>query len=90
MQGATAEYFTAKISNEKTGRAIEGTSRCFAVGAWRTASHFTPVHVAAYRDQLVKAGKEQTTVTVHPSAIRPLCEHMGASGAMVYNPARGV
>jgi integrase/recombinase XerD len=92
-QEATEEFFSARISNENTRTAYMRDAKRFA--SWCSAQGFpleaiTPVHVAAYRDQLTKAGMSTATVKRHLSALRMLFSHMVATGAMAYNPAREV
>lgn len=90
---AAEEFFTARISNENTRESYLRDARQFAswcAGNGLTLEAITPVHVAAYRDQLVKDGKRPATVKRHLSALRMLFSHMVATGAMPYNPAREV
>lgn len=92
-QEAVEEFFTAKISNENTRAAYIRDARHFAEWCSRqglTLETITTVHVAAYRDQLVKDGKQPATVKRHLSALRMLFSHMVTTGAMAFNPAREV
>lgn len=92
-QEAAEEFFSARISNENTREAytrdaVRFASWCAARGLGLEA--ITPVHVAAYRDQLTKDKMSAATVKRHLSALRMLFSHMVATGAMPYNPAREV
>lgn len=92
-QEAAEEFFAAKISNENTRNSYLRDARFFA--AWCSSKglrleEISPVHIASYRDQLVKDGKRPSTVKRHLSALRMLFSHMTATGAMSYNPAREV
>lgn len=59
-----------------------------AVGV--TLHAITLVYVAEYRDQLVKDGKEPTTVNRYLSVILALFAQLVANGAMAYNPVSEV
>jgi site-specific recombinase XerD len=92
-QEATEEFFSARVSNANTREAYKRDALRFA--SWCSAQGFTleaitPVHVAAYRDQLAKDGMSPATVKRHLSALRMLFSHLVATGAMAYNPAREV
>lgn len=92
-QEAAEEFFAARISNENTREAY--TRDAFRFASWcsgfgLTLEAITPVHVAAYRDQLIKEKMSAATIKRHLSALRMLFSHMVATGAMPYNPAREV
>lgn len=92
-QEAAEEFFAARITNENTREAY--TRDAFRFAAWcsglgLTLEAITPVHVAAYRDQLIKEKMSAATIKRHLSALRMLFSHMVATGAMPYNPAREV
>lgn len=92
-QEAAEEFFSARISNENTREAYTRDALRFA--KWCTENSLglesiTPVHVAGYRDQLVREGMSPATVKRHLSALRMLFSHMVTTGAMPYNPAREV
>ena len=92
-QEAAEEFFSARISNENTREAYTRDALRFA--SWCSErglglEAITPVHVAGYRDQLVKERMAPATVKRHLSALRMLFSHMVTTGAMPYNPAREV
>lgn len=92
-QEATEEFFSARVSNANTREAYKRDAMRFA--SWCRVHGFTleaitPVHVAAYRDQLSKDGMSPATVKRHLSALRMLFSHLVTTGAMAYNPAREV
>jgi integrase/recombinase XerD len=100
---AAEEFFAARISNENTRKAyVRDTAKFFdwCLGHGLALEAVTPVHVAAYREHLLKAGKLAkdggsegmgvTSVKRHMSALRMLFSHMVQTGAMGYNPAREV
>lgn len=92
-QEAAEEFFAARITNENTREAY--TRDAFRFASWcsglgLTLEAITPVHVAAYRDQLIKEKMSAATIKRHLSALRMLFSHMVATGAMPYNPAREV
>ena len=90
---AAEEFFFARVSNKNTQECYIRDAKQFA--SWcrergLTLDAITPVHMSAYRDQLVKDGKEPATIKRQLSALRMLFSHMVATGAMPYNPAREV
>lgn len=92
-QEAAEEFFAARITNENTREAY--TRDAFRFAAWcsqkgLTLEAITPVHMAAYRDQLINEKMSAATVKRHLSALRMLFSHMVETGAMAYNPAREV
>mgnify|MGYP001003684833 CR=1 FL=1 len=92
-QEAAEEFFAARITNENTREAY--TRDAFRFATWCSdkalvLEAITPVHVAAYRDQLVKEKMSAATIKRHLSALRMLFSHMVTTGAMAYNPAREV
>lgn len=92
-QEAAEEFFAAKITNENTREAY--TRDAFRFATWcshnsLTLEAITPVHMAAYRDQLIKEKMSSATIKRHLSALRMLFSHMVETGAMAYNPAREV
>ncbi len=92
-QEAAEEFFAARITNVNTREAY--TRDVFRFAGWcsengLTLEAITPVHVAAYRDQLLKDRMSAATVKRHLSALRMIFSHMVATGAMPYNPAREV
>ncbi len=92
-QEAAEEFFAARITNENTRAAYTRDALRFA--SWcaerrLSLEAITPVHVAAYRDQLVREKMSAATVKRHLSALRMLFSHMVSTGAMAYNPAREV
>lgn len=92
-QEAAEEFFAARITNENTREAY--TRDAFRFATWCSGlglilEAITPVHVAAYRDQLIKENMSAATIKRHLSALRMLFSHMVATGAMPYNPAREV
>ena len=90
---AAEEFFSARISNENTRESYIRDAKQFAswcAGRGFTLEAITAVHIAGYRDQLVKEGKRPATIKRQLSALRMLFSHMVATGAMSHNPAREV
>ncbi|MDR3692080.1 MAG: tyrosine-type recombinase/integrase [Fimbriimonas sp.] len=90
---AAEEFFTAKISNENTRESYIRDAKQFAswcAGKGYALDAITAVHVARYRDQLVKEKRRPATIKRQLSALRMLFSHMVATGAMSHNPAREV
>jgi integrase/recombinase XerD len=86
------EFFTAEHRNANTRTAYARAVRQFT--AWANGQGFrlkqlTPVHVAAYIEQLGR-GKAAPSVKQHLAAIRMLFDYLVRGGACRYNPATSV